>query len=106
MERSAKHNAPILYATPPAKIGKHEWRCVVFTDSFYGNCTTWEFRDLREGWELETFGVDKWRAETEYRTHSYHKSDHGLPKGTTTIYYRHQAAIMAAIGPKTERVFA
>ena len=38
---------PTVWASKPMKIGKHEWRVLVYQNKLFGRCTHYEFRGPR-----------------------------------------------------------
>lgn len=89
-DQSAMH-----WASLPMKIGKHEWRVVVFAHEMYGPCTQYEFRGPKAPW---------WKSEKAWSDASRHwrgyDGNHcysGMPKGLTRLYEANKGKIAELI---------
>lgn len=86
---------PTIYATPPMKIGKHEWRCLVYQNKHYGRCTHYEFRGPNAPYDRPAWA---WNcAQTYWPTYDGDRHDGGLPAGIRRLYERHERNIRAAL---------
>jgi hypothetical protein len=90
----------IIYSTPVVKIGKHEWRMIVYPTIYYGNCTMYQFRGIIELSDGIIFR-DKWENETNWPKYdSDNGATAGLPKTLSRLYYRYEKEIEKALGEK------
>ena len=81
--------AQIHYATNPVKIGKHQWRLVVFSNSVHGRCTAHQFR------QSET---DAWRDYHEWPSYNFNDGCFaGLPRSLANKWLNLMGEIKAAL---------
>lgn len=90
-------HGPIVYASPPARIGKHEWRIVVYTHNTYGRCTDFQFRGpnaphYRPSWPWNTSKL--WPG---YNGNDYHS---GLPRSLDRLFGEYANQVRNALGPR------
>lgn len=83
-------DAVILFASPPHKVGKHEWRFLVYETArpMYGRrrFTSWEWRRLpMAGWSPET-----WKAPRAWPSYDGNDTYDGLPRTLCRIFRLYQ----------------
>lgn len=84
------------YITPPMRIGRTWWRCVVFSHATYGRCTEYQWiRDDPSGF----YHGDCWRAGNQWPSYerNHNNSNGGLPAGLSRLYARYRQQIQAAL---------
>lgn len=87
-----------VYATPAARVGKHEWRCCVRPYRLMATSLHPEATTLCTAWEFRRAGDSLWRSSKEWPTYDDHKYDDGLPKSLVKVWERHRPEIYAALG--------
>lgn len=79
----------VLYETPTATVGRHEWRLQVYVHPPHGRCARYRWRRA---------GDTVWREDREWP--SFDGNDGvtgGLPRRLATLFARHRAAVRAAL---------
>ena len=78
------------YESNPVKIGKHEWRVIVFTHPCYGRCTEYQFRRTN---------TDYWHEDKRWPGYNGNDGTYaGCPKTLAQkVYYPNKPAIDAAL---------
>lgn len=89
------NQSAFLWASAPMRVGRHEWRIIVFNDDRYGPCTQYEFRGPN---------TPHWKLETSWSKASSHwpgyNGDHchgGMPKSISRLYYGNREEIKELI---------
>src|SRR5689334_8485785 len=88
----------ILYATPPMRIGKHEWRMTVQPSRYgRGNVTEYQWRPADASARPEEYRVP-WKGEEDWPRYNSHDGMYaGLPRTLKKLYGQHEAEIKAAL---------
>lgn len=92
-----------VYETPAYKIGKTEWKMVVFEDPdcVLGPSTTgeeWFMRGIHRMTLYLYNDYGTWKPETKHPRYNPHDGTYaGLPKSLRKIYERHEIEILAAL---------
>jgi hypothetical protein len=83
--------------TAPVKIGKHEWRAIVYAHPSYGNCSDYEWRTPAQlGLPAST-----WQSSKEWpRYDSDNGATAGLPKSIRSKVYSPNAAAINSLCEK------
>ncbi len=85
----------ILFSSPTRRIGKTDWRVLVYRSLLYGPCTTYVWRRGRGHWESETC----------WPTYNGNDGTYGgLPKSLPKLYekYRREINLALTTGQTTE----
>jgi hypothetical protein len=93
---------PNIYATPAAKVGKHEWRQCVRLFEFGGYYGIPRHTEPATVWEFRRIGADEWQDRKLWPSWDHNKWDDGLPAGLVKIWERHKREIYAALGKPLE----
>ena len=85
----------LVWASEPMRIGKHEWRIVVFTHDSYGPVTQYEFRGPRAPfWAAES----RWNAaERHWRGCDGNHASGGMPKSLAKLFNVNESTIRQLI---------
>lgn len=92
-----------FFETPPMKIGKHEWRCVVMESAFGGRSTLYQYR--RAAYKTGDYEHSAGRWQDQRSWPRYNINDGlflGLPKSLQRLYSDHEAEIKAHLGQRAE----
>lgn len=84
---------PVLYATPPMRIGKKEWRCIVKPWRDGSRCTVYEFRCP----EWQGIPAGRWMNQCEWPGWDGNDTYLGLPKSLEKLYRKHEKEISEAL---------
>lgn len=85
----------VHYASPPERIGNHEWRIIV-VDSLYetgARMTKSEWRRLPSEFDRDPV----WHGAQQWPSYGLHRRNNGMPKSLDKVFYRHEQAIRAAL---------
>jgi hypothetical protein len=88
--------AAVYFASEPMKVGKHEWRVLVYESEYHGRCTQYEWRIIDPPWQLGCHGHD-WRDHARWPTYDGNKGYSGLPKTLQKLYVQNMVAIKATL---------
>jgi hypothetical protein len=92
----------LIYESPIYKIGKTEWRVIVFERDdalIHPSPNVWTIGKDRFTRYLWRRDGSQWMKETEHPRYDYHDGTWaGLPHGLRKIYEKHEAEIMFALG--------
>lgn len=80
-----------IYETPTMRIGKHEWKCVVYRHDIYGACTNYHWRNPDN---LDMPDFQECRAWPNYDGNDTYN---GLPRSLIKLYRKYEAEIEAAL---------
>ena len=76
-------------ASNPMKIGKYEWRVIVYESQYYGRCTDYEWRMSKEG---------AWLSMTDWPHYDSHDGEYsGCPKTLKKLYAKNLGKVENAL---------
>lgn len=81
-----------LYTSPPMRIGKHWWRCIVYRHPIYAACTQYQWVRAGVSWTGE-----KWRSDRDWPRFNGNDTDLGLPRSLGKLYEKFAADIQASL---------
>ncbi len=87
----------VLYRTPIWRIGKHEWRMVVYVEPRYGNCTSFEWRKAAHKFCGYDWPATRWAQDVDWPRYDGNHCDGGMPKTLRKLYEAHKTEIKAAL---------
>ena len=76
----------IFYRSPPRKIGKHEWRMVVYRSHYRTNG-----KNAFIGYEWRRLdNPDRWQRDEDWPRYDWNRHNSGLPKTLRLLHQEHE----------------
>lgn len=76
-----------IYQSPFIKIGKHEWKCVVYRHQIHGACTSYHWR----------LPGNAWQSEKQWPSYDHNDTYNGLPKSLSRLWRKYEVYIKNAL---------
>jgi len=91
LDSYGKDAEPVFYESPALKIGKNEWRIVVFRHRYYGRCTRYEFSG-------PAARFPGWNNADTFPGYAGRRQEKAWPKTSAKVYYDNAIEINKALG--------
>ena len=83
-----------IWQSAPRRIGKHDWRVIIWESTHHGRCTSFEFRELPIVYSDGTQQQRMWFDEDWWP--NYKRGD-GLPRSLKGLYQKNRDEIEAVL---------
>lgn len=90
-----ENQAALLWSSEPMRIGRHDWRLIVFEHDRYGRCTRYEFRGPAA--VHSNSDGSAWSSERKWPSWDGNHSDGGMPKTLRALFDRNEAKVRELI---------
>jgi len=94
-----------LFKSEPMKVGKHEWRLIVYDHPHYERCTDYEWRPTYI--DLDVLGYippDPWQSMKEWPRYNFNDGMHaGCPKSLVKLYRKHKPIVDKLLAENTDK---